>query len=78
MLDVRRRLGTLTFTDATGTEYVVDVTIVNVGGAAEFFGENVNAAGVVLARTEGTFTMACGSPNSAVRGEFHGTFEVAG
>jgi hypothetical protein len=53
--------GTLTFGDSTGASYPpVTVSIVNVLGSAQFFGDFVNASGAVVAHAEGTFTMACG------------------
>jgi hypothetical protein len=63
--------GTVSFSDSTGTPYPsIPVTIVNDGGAATFFGAYVNAASVVVATTEGTFTMACGGPAGAFAGEY--------
>lgn len=67
--------GALHFSDFVSSYPTVIVSIVNVGGHATFAGTNVNTAGVVVAKTEGTFELACGSPDG-VFGAFAGTYEV--
>jgi hypothetical protein len=69
---------TVTFSDSTGVSYPpVPVDIVNFEGNAQFSGQVLNGAGIVVAHTEGSFTLACGSPSSGIYGTFEGTYETA-
>ncbi len=69
--------GRLDFSDTQGNSYPpATVTIVNIGGHANFFGEAVDASGIAVAHTEGTFELACGSPVNSLRGAFTGSYTL--
>lgn len=70
--------GTLTFSDSLHRSYPsVPVTIINIAGNAEFFGQANDVGGVTVASAHGFFSLACGSPVSGINGSFSGTYSLA-